>query len=72
MKHHTNPRERLVEAARQLFASAGYDATSVRDITARAHANLGAITYHFGSKQALYHAVIERVTCLPASGPRPP
>jgi AcrR family transcriptional regulator len=60
MKQHTDPRERLIEAARQLFASAGYDATSVRDITARAHANLGAITYHFGSKEALYHTVIER------------
>ena len=60
MKQHTDPRERLIEAARQLFASAGYDATSVRDITARAHANLGAITYHFGSKEALYHVVIER------------
>jgi AcrR family transcriptional regulator len=60
MKHTVEVRERLVEAARHLFASAGYDATSVRDITARAHANLGAITYHFGSKEALYHAVIER------------
>ena len=60
MKHDPDPRERLIEAARQLFASAGYDATSVRDITSRAHANLGAITYHFGSKEALYHAVIER------------
>jgi len=60
MKQTTDPRERLIEAARQLFASAGYDATSVRDITSRAHANLGAITYHFGSKEALYHVVIER------------
>ncbi len=60
MKQDHDPRERLIEAARQLFSSAGYDATSVRDITSRAHANLGAITYHFGSKEALYHAVIER------------
>jgi len=53
-------RERLVDAARELFARDGFDAASVRDITARAHANLGAITYHFGSKEALYHTVIER------------
>lgn len=59
MKHHQEIRTRLLEAARQRFAHAGFDAASVRDITARAHANLGAITYHFGSKQALYHAVIE-------------
>jgi AcrR family transcriptional regulator len=60
MKHPADIRERLIEAARQQFARDGFDAASVRDITARAHANLGAITYHFGSKEALYHAVIER------------
>jgi len=60
MKQHADPRERLIEAARQLFAAAGFDATSVRDITSRAHTNLGAITYHFGSKEALYHTVIDR------------
>lgn len=60
MKQPAPPRERLIEAARQLFAGNGFDATSVRDITARAHANLGAITYHFGSKEALYLAVLER------------
>jgi AcrR family transcriptional regulator len=60
MKQHQDPRERLIEAARQLFARDGFDAASVRDITARARANLGAITYHFGTKEALYHAVIER------------
>jgi AcrR family transcriptional regulator len=60
MKQHHDPRERLIEAARQLFARDGFDAASVRDITARARANLGAITYHFGTKEALYHAVIER------------
>ncbi len=60
MKQHTDPRERLVEAARQLFAAHGFDATSIRDITARARANLGGVTYHFGTKEALYHEVIER------------
>jgi len=60
MKQPSDIRERLVEAARTAFARDGFDAASVRDITARAHANLGAITYHFGSKEALYHAVIER------------
>lgn len=49
---------RLVEVARHLFAAHGYDGTSVRSITSRAKANLGAITYHFGSKEALYHEVL--------------
>lgn len=60
MKQLQDIRERLVEAGRELFAQAGFDGASVRDITAMAHANLGAITYHFGSKEALYHTVIER------------
>ncbi len=53
-------RTRLLEAARTLFARDGYDGTSVRAITRRARTNLGAVTYHFGSKQALYYAVIEQ------------
>src|SRR3954467_5698265 len=50
--------DRLLGAAGALFARQGYEGTSVREITRRAKANLGAITYHFGSKEALYHAVI--------------
>ncbi len=49
----------LVEAAFALFADRGYDGTSIRAITERAGTNLGAVTYHFGSKEALYHRVIE-------------
>ncbi len=48
----------LLHAARQLFARHGYDGTSVRAITRAAGANLGAITYHYGSKRDLYEAVI--------------
>ncbi|NIN13445.1 MAG: TetR family transcriptional regulator [Gemmatimonadales bacterium] len=47
----------LVDAARQLFAAHGYDGTSIRAITRLARANLGAVTYHFGSKEKLYEAV---------------
>lgn len=54
-------RQRLLTAARELFAQHGYAGTSVRDITARAKANLAAITYHFGSKEALFHAVLRSV-----------
>jgi len=48
----------LLNAACELFAERGYDGASIRAITRLAGANLGAVTYHFGSKQALYHAVI--------------
>lgn len=49
----------LVAAGRKLFARHGYDGASVRAITAEAGANLGAITYHFGSKRALYERIVE-------------
>lgn len=52
-------RERLLEVARTLFAANGYEGTSVRAITTAAEANLGAITYHFGSKEQLYFAVLQ-------------
>jgi AcrR family transcriptional regulator len=48
----------LIKAARELFARDGYDGTSVRAIARRSRANLGAITYYFGSKRALYEAVV--------------
>lgn len=53
--------DRLIAAARGAFARRGYDGASIRAITREAHANLGAVTYHFGSKHALYDAVLEQV-----------
>ena len=49
----------LIRTAREIFAQQGFAGSSVREITTAASANLGAITYHFGSKQALYDAVLE-------------
>ena len=46
--------ERILGAAAELFAAAGFHATSVRDIAARARANVAASHYHFGSKEDLY------------------
>jgi AcrR family transcriptional regulator len=51
----------LVEAGRRLFATHGYDGASVRAITGEAGANLGAITYHYGSKRELYDRVVGSV-----------
>jgi len=53
-------RERLLDVAERLFAQRGLDAVSVRDITRAADANLGAITYHFGTMQKLIVAVFDR------------
>ena len=59
MKRVSPVRERLLTTAQKLFVQRGYDRVSVRDITSRARANLGAVTYYFGSKKALYHAAIQ-------------
>lgn len=55
-------RQRLLEAAAQVFAEKGFHAASVRDIVERAGANVAAVNYHFGSKEALYLEVL-RGTC---------
>jgi len=51
----------LILAGRELFPARGYDGTSIRALTSLAGVNLGAVTYHFGSKEALYEAVAESV-----------
>lgn len=52
--------ERLLDAAERLFIERGYSNVPVRDIVAVAGANLGAIPYHFGTKQNLFKAVLAR------------
>lgn len=50
----------ILDAAEALFAEQGFDATSMRAITARAGVNLAAVNYHFGSKDALIDLVFRR------------
>lgn len=51
---------RILEATELLFIEFGYEAMSLRQITARAKVNLAAVNYHFGSKEALMQAVLGR------------
>jgi AcrR family transcriptional regulator len=53
-------RQALLNTAEKLFAEYGVEGTSVRDITTAAKANLGAINYHFGSKDQLVMEVFAR------------
>ena len=53
---------RILDAAERLFAEHGFSDTSMRDITTAADVNLAAINYHFGSKESLFIAVMERRT----------
>jgi AcrR family transcriptional regulator len=53
-------RARVLDAAATLFAERGYAGTKMRDIAARAGANLASGHYHWGSKKALYLAVFRQ------------
>lgn len=50
----------ILDAAERLFAERGFAATSLRELTGRANANLAAVNYHFGSKEGLAIAVLAR------------
>lgn len=52
--------ERILDAAERLLGERGVAGTSVRAVTAEAGVNLGALHYHFGSKENLVRAVVER------------
>lgn len=53
-------RTQIMDAAEVMISEAGPDAVSVRDIASAAGVNLGAINYHFASKENLFKAVVER------------
>lgn len=54
-------RDIILTVARKVFSDKGFHAASVREITRAAKANLGAVTYHFGSKRDLYLAVLDQI-----------
>ncbi|HVP31161.1 MAG TPA: helix-turn-helix domain-containing protein [Myxococcota bacterium] len=54
-------RERFLEAAAELISERGYAATGVDEICRRAGVVKSALYWHFGSKEKLLAAVIERV-----------
>jgi AcrR family transcriptional regulator len=58
----TETREKLLQAAIQVFSESGYEGSTVRMICRRAGVNIALVSYHFGDKLALYRAVIRYVT----------
>ncbi len=52
---------RVLSTAIKLFKSNGFDKTSMRDISAHSKLGLGALYYHFASKDALVQAFYEQV-----------
>ncbi len=60
-KNSQKTRLRILRAAAEIFADRGYRAATVRQICARANANIAAINYHFDSKENLYYETFKFV-----------
>lgn len=56
----TDTRDRIIEAARELFYSQGYHATGLAQILKEAEVNSGSLYHFFASKEELLLAVLDR------------
>jgi TetR/AcrR family transcriptional regulator len=56
----TRSREAILDAAERLFASRGYEGTSLQEVGTAAGVSRGTPSYFYRSKAELYRAVLER------------
>lgn len=54
-------KQRILDAAERMFGTHGFDGTTLRNVVKDAAVNLALVSYHFGSKEELYQAVIARM-----------
>lgn len=67
-QHRPNPgptREKLLNAAGEVFAERGFYKATIREICHRAGANVAAVNYTFGDKLALYTEVLRQSVRAP-------
>ncbi|AFY52637.1 transcriptional regulator [Rivularia sp. PCC 7116] len=53
-------KEQILNVAERLFAEKGFAGTSLRNVIREAGVNIAAVHYHFGSKEELFIAVVQR------------
>jgi AcrR family transcriptional regulator len=51
---------RIIHASMELFATRGYEGTSISAIAAKAEISRGAVFWHFGSKEGLFREACKR------------
>lgn len=56
--------DRILDAAAHVFADEGYEHATIREVCARAGANVAAVNYHFESKERLYLETLRRAMRL--------
>lgn len=59
MAETSSSRERIEQAAKHLFATRGYEATSTAAIARRAHTSESQLLKHFGSKEGLLATILQ-------------
>jgi AcrR family transcriptional regulator len=57
-------RDKILRAAKQLFAKKGYEGTTVRQICTEADVSLALVSYHFGGKETVFFEVFEPIRNL--------
>jgi AcrR family transcriptional regulator len=71
-------RERILESVALVFAEEGFDGARTRALAQAAGVNVATLAYHFGDKQGLYDALVDRAyqkvleldLAVPADGDR--
>ena len=53
-------REQLIDVGRALFATRGFDTTSVEEIASQAGVTKPVVYEHFGSKEGIYAVIVDR------------
>src|SRR3954462_9040046 len=53
-------REHIINTAIKLFATKGFEGTSIRDLAAKADVNVAMVNYYFGSKEKLFESMVEQ------------